>query len=557
MRLSTTSNVLRRLACGGTVDRRILFLSLILVTHVVPAVPVRAQSTNQPIFPAPPRAFLDTAYVQPPGRTIKVTATGDLQAALKAAQPGDVVALEPGATFRGNFGLPNKVGSGWIVVRSAAPDDHLPVPGTRVTPPHFSSMPKILSPNQNPAVFTEPGAHHYRFVGVEFSTTTDVKDIYSIVGFGGEQTTPADTPHDLILDRCYVHGQPGLASRRGILLNSASSAIIDSHVSEIHAAGTDSQAILGYNGPGPFKILNNFLEGATENIMFGGADPKIRDLVPSDIEIRGNHLFKPLRWRPGDPSFAGVAWPVKNLLELKNAQRVLVEGNLLENNWGGSALVVTPRNQDGRAPWSLVQDVLFRNNIIKNSTSGFSVQSSDDERPSQPTRRIAVVNNAWGVTRTFFGVTTGRSVALEDLIVDHNTAIPGGYSAFYVEGGATPPAIIRFRLTNNLMGFGGFGVNVPRADETLTKWVPGAVIAANALLSLADTAEGRGATRNRPPEIDQAMYTSFPSAGAAGLNPDGTLTAKSPIRRAGSDGKDVGVDFDALRRAFNVQNRSD
>jgi len=53
------------------------------------------------------------------------------------------------------------------------------------------------------------------------------------------------------------------------------------------------------------------------------------------------------------------------------------------------------------------------------------------------------------------------------------------------------------------------------------------------------------------------MYTSFPSAGAAGLNPDGTLTAKSPIRRAGSDGKDVGVDFDALRRAFNVQNRSD
>jgi len=140
-----------------------------------------------------------------------------------------------------------------------------------------------------------------------------------------------------------------VTSQRGILLNSASSAVIDSHVSEIHAAGSDAQAILGYNGPGPFEIVNNFLEGATENIMFGGADPKILDLVPPDIEIRRNHIFKPLNWFPGDPNFAGVKWPIKNLLELKNAQRVLIEGNLLENT--GAALVLTPRNQSGSARW--------------------------------------------------------------------------------------------------------------------------------------------------------------------------------------------------------------
>jgi hypothetical protein len=39
--------------------------------------------------------------------------------------------------------------------------------------------------------------------------------------------------------------------------------------------------------------------------MFGGADPSIPDLVPSDIEIRRNHLFKPLSWKIGHPTYAG------------------------------------------------------------------------------------------------------------------------------------------------------------------------------------------------------------------------------------------------------------
>ena len=98
--------------------------------------------------------------------------------------------------------------------------------------------------------------------------------------------------------------------------------------------------------------------------MFGGADPKIIGLVPSDIEFRRNHCFKPLSWNPLDPSYAGRHWTVKNIFELKNARRVLVEGNMLENNWAdgqsGAAVLFTPRNQEGTAPWSAVQDVTFR-----------------------------------------------------------------------------------------------------------------------------------------------------------------------------------------------------
>lgn len=52
-----------------------------------------------------------------------------------------------------------------------------------------------------------------------------------------------------------------------------------------------------------------------------------------------------------------------------------------------------------------------------------------------------------------------------------------------------------------------------------------------------------------PPGINQAMYTSFPDAQAAGLQEDGTLTVKSPNRRVATDGRDIGVDFDELKRA--------
>ena len=77
------------------------------------------------------------------------------------------------------------------------------------------------------------------------------------------------------------------------------------------------------------SIINNYLEAAGgENVMFGGADQSIPDLIPSDIGIRGNYFFKPLTWKKDDPSYGGKHWTVKNLFETKNARRVVIDGNL-------------------------------------------------------------------------------------------------------------------------------------------------------------------------------------------------------------------------------------
>src|SRR5439155_19433812 len=146
--------------------------------------------------------------------------------------------------------------------------------------------------------------------------------------------------------------------------------------------------IAGWDGPGPFAILNNHLEGAGENVLFGGADPSTAGLVPSDIEIRHNHFIKPLTWKADDPTYLGTPWTVKNLLELKNAQRVVIDGNVLEYNWpaaqNGFAVLFTVRNQDGHSPWSTVSDVVFSNNILRHATSALNVLGHDDNYPTAP-----------------------------------------------------------------------------------------------------------------------------------------------------------------------------
>jgi len=81
-----------------------------------------------------PRVFLDTTYAPPPGTILTVPAGGDLQKALDGARPGDIIALEAGATFGGPFTLPAKTGSEWIVIRTSAADTAHPPPGTRVDP---------------------------------------------------------------------------------------------------------------------------------------------------------------------------------------------------------------------------------------------------------------------------------------------------------------------------------------------------------------------------------------------------------------------------------------
>jgi predicted outer membrane repeat protein len=509
-----------------------------------------------PTFPAQspqrPLVLLDTTYAAPAGQQRSVPAGGDLQAALNSAQSGDTIILQAGATYTGNFTLPMTSGTAWIYVRSSALSS-LPE-GTRVAPAQASLMPKIVSPNTMPAISTAAGAHNFRFAGIEITTTWASTSATSYVlvylEAPGGNTSLSQVPTDLVFDRCYIHGTPTGNVRRGIQMNSARTAVVDSYLSDLHEVGADSQALASWNGPGPFKIVNNYLEGAGENIMFGGADPTIPNLIPSDIEIRRNYLFKPLSWMAGSGSFAGIHWSVKNLFELKNAQRVLIDGNVLENNWAdaqnGYGVLFTPRNQDGTAPWSVVRDVTFANNIVRHSGGGVNAQGSDNLHPSQPTQRILIQNNlfddisnnTWNGTGTFLQVTDGGS----DIVVDHNTVLQSGNIITATYSSALVPAS-SFVFTNNIVSnnqygvFGDYGVGI--GTTAISAYFPGSSFARNAIVG--------GLASNFPDN------NYFPSSLAAvgfvdSANHNYALAPGSPYVRAGTDGKDVGVDFTAMDR---------
>jgi hypothetical protein len=329
-------------------------------------------------------------------------------------------------------------------------------------------------------------------------------------------------------------------------MNSRHTAVVDSHLSDFKEVGADAQAILGWNGAGPFKIANNYLEGSGENVMFGGADPAIRDLVPADIEIRGNHFAKPLAWKSDDPSYQGTPWTVKNLFELKNARRVLIDGNVFEYNWpqaqNGFAILFTVRNQDGGAPWSAVEDVTFTNNVVRHVANGVNILGRDDIQQSQRTRRILVRNNVFEDV----GGKWGRGAlfqlldATSDVAIRHNTALQTDAMIF---GGDSNPHE-RFVFSDNIAPHNEFGIigsGTGAGNASLARYFPDAMVRRNAIVG---GFPGRYPAENFfPPSLDDVGFADR----AAG---DYRLGRSSPLRRAASDGADVGVDFRALCAAI-------
>src|SRR5687768_9234256 len=261
---------------------------------------------------------------------VYVPAGGNLQAAINAANPGDTIVLQPGATFVGNFKLPSHGGSTYVTIRSATGDDLLPRAGERVSPAHAPVLAALRSPNTAPVLTVPAGSGYWRLQFLEFRG--NVYGSGDILRIGSHtETLPSNQTHHIILDRVYVHGDPVKGHKNGIVAHAADFELRDSYVSDIKLYGTETHAFLSYNGPGPYTIENNYLEASGINVMFGGADPTNASMIPSDITFRSNHVAKNLEWMT--PRANGTYWTVKNLFELKSGRRVLISGNVFENNW--------------------------------------------------------------------------------------------------------------------------------------------------------------------------------------------------------------------------------
>ncbi|MCX6621742.1 MAG: hypothetical protein NTY38_11845, partial [Acidobacteria bacterium] len=355
----------------------------------------------------------------------------------------------------------------------------------------------------------------------------------------------SELPNDFVFDRCYLHGDPVLGTRRGVAMNAPNITIMNSHLSDFKVVGPDSQALASWNGPGPLTITNNYLEAAGENVLIGGQDPTIANLVPTGITIRRNHFSKPLSWREGDPSYQGTHWTVKNLLEFKNARQIVVDGNLFENNWAdaqsGFAILFTPRNQDGGAPWSVVSDAEFTNNIVQHVASAINILGTDDIYVSRQLQNILIKNNLfrdisshWGGTARAFQILNGAL----NVTFDHNTGLAAG--AILIADQLPSPGL---RYTNNLAAhgaYGFFGSGIREGSATLEYYCPNAVFQGNGIIG------GNGALYPEGNFFPLEMTdVGFADSGAG----DYQLLASSILHNAGTDGTDIGVNVSALNAA--------
>ena len=486
--------------------------------------------------------------------TINVPAGGNLQAALDAAAPGDTIQLAAGAVFTGNFLLRAKGGSAVITIRSATPDSALPPDGTRITPAYAGVLAKIRSDRNGAAIRTAPDADNWRlqFLEVTQSAADVSANLIELGDTDSTQSTVAAAPQHLVIDRCYIHGVAGWNMRRGIALNSGDTQILNSYISDIKGVNQDTQAIAGWNGPGPFLIENNYLEAAGENLLLGGSSAAIPNLVPSHVTIRRNTIAKNPAWRT-------MSYTLKNLLEFKNVDTALIEGNTFEYNWSagqqGYSIVLTPRNQGGTEPETVVQNVTIRSNIIRHVAAVFNISGYDDLSSSRQTNHIEIANNLIYDVSTAYAV-SGHSAngwlavignGPRDIAFDHNTVDNDGNDTIFIYAGKAPTgtAIYGLEITNNLLRdnlYGIFGDGSQEGAKTFQTYAPDAYFAGNTYGTASPQLYPGG---NYYPTLAQWL-ADFVNRAAG----DYSLLPGSLSRGAALDGTDAGVNLSSLASAL-------
>ncbi len=542
-----------------------------------------------------PRIYVKAALsdTPAPGRTWTIKEGGNLDQAIDKASCGDTIQLQAGATFHDRLRLPaKKCDDGhWIIIRTSTSDRDLPPEGTRITPCYagVASLPGrpayncptprnvmtklILDKRGDGELIVENGANHYRLMGLEITRALPGENMRTLAFL--EKDNSAD---HIVIDRCWLHGTPHDETGKGFQLGGSTYvAIIDSYFTDFHCiagmgACTDAGAISGGNGDlpmGPYKIVNNFLEASGEPVLFGGARATT---TPADIEIRHNHMFKPLIWQKEDPNFVGSAdghpFIAKGLFELKNAQRVLFEGNILENTWGGFTqtgfgILLTPKNQAGKAgnlcPACQVTDVTIRYSTISHVASCFQIANGLSSTGGHATEggRYSIhdlvcddvdPNRYHGFGN--FAQISHRTPPLHDVKIDHITAFPPN-ALFNIGIKGSDSRITNFVFTNSIVTVGEREITSTGGGKQNCAFGagrgPGPVFAAcfsNVEFSHNVIVGGGGFPKGNftPKDVAAVRFIDFKNGNSGNYR----LRSDSPYKNGGSDHKDIGADIDLI-----------
>ena len=532
-----------------------------------------------------------------PGKQIHVGAKENLADAVDHAKCGDTLLLPAGAAYEaGELPFKKCDASHYITIRTDTPDSKLPPEGTRISPawagvPSLPGRPAFAQPAGGaaklmPTILVKRNAgvvvgDHVRFIGIEWTTRADTPVNRMISTEHGDH---------IVFDRNYIH--PGenaeVAHGIGMVEGSRFVGIVNSYIGGLNCiAGTgkctDATAIGGAHSDAPFgtfKIYNNFLESAGENILFGGGPS---ENSPTDLEIRRNHLFRPMIWKEGEPGYtpsaSGRPFIVKNNLELKSGVRVLFEANLLENSWGGFSqtgfsILLTPVSQASQCPKCRVTDITMRYIRIRNVAGVLVIatplameskgggSAADGGRISVHDLIAENVHEKDYKGGGAFLKYASAKVAVHDVQIDHVTSIgPGPLLAILSRGDKMP----NFSLINSVLAVGGIRPPVNSAGPgSCSEKQPSVQAALNACFSnykfVHNLISVERLSGGWPPE--NTIVASPEDLGVHdlkdGISSDPRLChekgpgchKRSPGVAAASDGRDLGADVDAVEAAI-------
>lgn len=406
---------------------------------------------------------------------------------------------------------------------------------------------QVITSNFTPAITVLPNTDNVTLEGLDISATSTVGGIVIVGDKGPSQDTLEEVPNGFALIDSLIHGSPIHDSQRGLAANGANVSVIRSFIYEIHAVGFDTQAICAWNGPGPFIFLDSYFEASGENIMFGGSDPSIPGLVADTVEIRRSIFFKPLSWKVGDPSYAGIEWSVKNLFETKSVRRIILDGNVFENSWLqsqiGFAILLKSANQEGTCSWCVTELLTFTNNIIRNADHGIAILGHEPFGTALDTNHLNISNNLWIDIRG--RLIEGMNGAFQ-IQFDHNTFSSMSDVSHTMSLYGRTSSNVTF--TNNIFPHGVWGIKGDGTGEgqiALSTFLPGFTFSRNVLFG--SKVNWDGSPFNWVP-----LYPSddfYPDSGILGSD----FRVNVPeFKGVATDGKDPGCDIDALLAAQSI-----
>ena len=282
-----------------------------------------------------------------------------------------------------------------------------------------------------------------------------------------------------------------------------------------------------------------------------------------------------------NPPTTGTTTSVKNLFEIKNGTDVVVEGNLMENNWSqaqlGVAVLFTPAPSSASNPSTEIANLTFRHNVIRRATAGFQLlgRSQSCQYPSKRTRDILIHNNLWydlgphyGTLRFFAYIASAQvsdtdcslpygplpvsnaEMGVGNLTITHNTIDQtDGQGVFYLNSytsGAYYPHE-NVNISDNSMRRAGWGSIVGNfssleGNDSWIKHTKGTRTWQNNFTENITPANyPGGATENLTATL--AQWLSYHVDTSVG---NYRLTGSTPLDNAASDGTDIGVNQDTI-----------